>query len=218
MRNLLISLLLIFFSPFTDALRPPDVRTTALPGTVALTFDDGPNPTFTPQILAILKKNNIKATFFVVGASAKKYPDLIKQIAADGHSVNEHTMTHPMLTHLAKDKWYWEMVEPANIVDGILGKRPACLRYPYGMSNQAIRDYIRSEGMRPVPMGFNSFDYDRPGATKITSWVLQNARSGQVFLFHDGYDKREQTVAALPAIIEGIRKKGLGFSQICATG
>ncbi len=70
--------------------------------------------------------------------------------------------------------------------------------------------------MVPMPMGWNSFDYERPGVDKITAWVLKNAYSGQVFLFHDGFDKREQTVAALPRIIEGIQKKGLGFSQVCA--
>jgi peptidoglycan/xylan/chitin deacetylase (PgdA/CDA1 family) len=64
-------------------------------------------------------------------------------------------------------------------------------------------------------MGFNSFDYNRPGVDKIVSWVVQNAHSGQVILMHDGFNKREQTVAALPRIIEGIQKKGLGFSQIC---
>jgi len=213
MQKIIIVMIMLLMTSLGHA----TVRTTPLPGTVALTFDDGPSRIYTPQILDILKKYHIKATFFVVGASAKEYPDLIQRIQAEGHYVNDHTMTHPLLTRLAKNKWYFEMVEPANIVQKIIGKRPVCLRYPFGMSNQAIRDYIRSQNMAPVPMGFNSFDYERPGVAKITSWVLQNARSGQVFLFHDGYDKREQTVAALPLIIEGIQKKGLGFSQICAT-
>lgn len=214
--RIMILITLCLYAALIQAI-PPKVHTTAQPGTVALTFDDGPSPIYTPQVLDILKKYNIKATFFVVGTSAKKYPELIKRIAAEGHYVNEHTMTHPMLTQLAKDKWYWEMIEPANIIKSILNKRPACLRYPYGMSNQAVRDYIRSHDLMPLPMGFNSFDYERPGTDKIVTWVLKNARSGQVFLLHDGYDKREQTVAALPVIIEGIQKKGLGFSQICET-
>lgn len=213
----IFTLIAVFFITYCSYAIAPHVRIHALPGTVALTFDDGPSPIYTPQILDILKKYNIKATFFVVGTSAKKYPELIKRIYAEGHYVNEHTMTHPMLTRLPKDQWYWEMVEPANIVKNIIGKRPVCLRYPFGMSNQAIRDYIRSQNMMPLAMGFNSFDYDRPGVEKIASWVLKNAHSGQVFLMHDGYAERQQTVAALPIIIEGIRKKGLGFSQICAT-
>ncbi|EKD73698.1 MAG: Polysaccharide deacetylase [uncultured bacterium] len=184
-------------------------------GTVALTFDDGPSKIYTPQILAILKKYNIKATFFMVGTNAKSHPDLVKQVLADGHAINSHSQTHPMLTKLNDAQLKWEVTEPTVIIYKITGKKIACLRYPFGASNEHVRTVIRTSGLVPVPMGFNSFDYDRPGTDKIVSWVLQNAYSGQVILLHDGYDKREQTVAALPRIIEGIKQKGLGFSQIC---
>ena len=187
----------------------------AAKGTVALTFDDGPTSEFTPQILAILKKYDIKATFFMVGMNAKNHPDIVKQVLAAGHRIENHSLTHPMLTKLNEASLDREVNEPAVILNNIIGHRPNCLRYPYGASNSHVRAVIRSYGMVPVPMGWNSFDYDRPGVEKIVSWVLQNARSGQVFLFHDGFAKREQTVAALPRIIEGIKKKGLGFSQIC---
>jgi peptidoglycan/xylan/chitin deacetylase (PgdA/CDA1 family) len=184
-------------------------------GTVALTFDDGPTEVYTPQILAILKKYNIKATFFMVGMNAKNHPDIVKLVLADGHAINNHSQTHPMLTKLNNQQLQIEVAEPKEIIHGITGKNTACLRYPFGASNQHVRDVIRQNGMVPVPMGFNSFDYNRPGTDKIVSWVLANAHSGQVFLFHDGFNKREQTVAALPLIIEGLKKKGLGFSQIC---
>ncbi len=191
-----------------------NIPTLAAPGTVALTFDDGPSP-YTPQILAILKKYNIKATFFVVGTNAKKYPEYIKDIYQQGHAVNSHSMTHPMLTKLSDAQLQYEVSAPSPIIENIIGKKPLCLRYPFGASNAHVREVIRENGMIPVPMGFNSFDYERPGTEKIISWVLKNAYSRQVILLHDGYDKREQTVAALPAIIEGVQKKGLGFSQIC---
>lgn len=192
------------------------IRKTALPGTVALTFDDGPNPIYTPQILAVLKKYNIKATFFVVGMNAKRYPELIKQIHEAGHVIGNHSQTHPMLTKVSEAQLQTEIVSPSEIVNSIIGVKPKCLRYPYGASNQHVRDEIRAHGMMPTPMGFNSFDYNRPGVEKIISWVLKNAYSKQVILMHDGFAKREQTVAALPVIIEGIQKKGLGFSTICA--
>lgn len=208
-----IFLCLLSFSAF--AADNSAVRTTALKGTVALTFDDGPTEKYTPQILAILKKYNIKATFFMVGMNAKNHPDIVKQVLADGHAINNHSLTHPMLTKLNDTQLYKEVIEPSTIIFNIINKKPVCLRYPYGASNQHVRDVIREQGMVPLPMGWNSFDYDRPGVDKIVSWVLKNAYSGQVFLFHDGFDKREQTVAALPQIIEGIQKKGLGFSQIC---
>lgn len=184
-------------------------------GTVALTFDDGPNPIYTKQILAILKKYHIKATFFMVGVNAKKYPEVVKMVLADGHAINNHSLTHPMLTKLSEAELHKEVVMPSDIIEKIIGKRPVCLRYPFGASNSHVREVIRNAGMTPTAMGFNSFDYDRPGTDKIVSWVLKNAHSGMVVLMHDGYDKREQTVAALPQIIEGLQKKGLGFSQIC---
>jgi peptidoglycan/xylan/chitin deacetylase (PgdA/CDA1 family) len=192
------------------------LRTVGSKGTVALTFDDGPNPIYTRQILAILKKYNVKATFFMVGMNAKRYPDVVKEVLADGHAINSHSQTHPMLTHLNDTQLTKEVAMPSAIINDIIGKKPLCLRYPYGASNNHVREVIREHGMTPVPMGFNSFDYDRPGTDKIVSWVLKNSYSKQVILMHDGFDKREQTVAALPRIIEGIRAKGLGFSQICS--
>lgn len=183
--------------------------------TVALTFDDGPSPIYTPQILAILKKYNIKATFFMVGENARQYPEIVKAVYADGHHVNSHSMTHPMLTKISDKTLHYEVVEPFKVLHHILSTHPKCLRYPFGASNAHVRQVIRDEGMIPTSMGFNSFDYDRPGTQKIINWVLKNVYSQQVILLHDGYFKREQTVAALPAIIEGIKKKGLGFSAIC---
>jgi peptidoglycan/xylan/chitin deacetylase (PgdA/CDA1 family) len=191
------------------------IHKVAAKGTVALTFDDGPTEKYTPQILAILKKYNIKATFFMVGMNAEHHPDMVKRVLADGHAVNNHSQTHPMLTKLNDKQLQNEVAEPKAIIYKIIGKNTACLRYPYGASNQHVRDVIRQNGMVPLAMGFNSFDYNRPGTDKIVSWVLKNAHSGQVFLFHDGFDKREQTVAALPLIIEGLKKQGYGFSQIC---
>jgi peptidoglycan/xylan/chitin deacetylase (PgdA/CDA1 family) len=209
--------LIIFFLiwGFSSLVLAADVRTKPLPGTVALTFDDGPSPIYTPQILAILKKYHIKATFFMVGTNAKLYPDIVKMVLAEGHAIDSHTLTHPMLTKINESQLQKEIVTPQQIIETIINIKPVCLRYPFGASNEHVRAYIRAQGMAPVPMGFNSFDYERPGVDKIVNWVLKNAYSGQVILMHDGYNKREQTVAALPRIIEGIKQKGLGFSQIC---
>lgn len=212
---ILWSALFLFISSALCA-QEPNVNKIALPGTVALTFDDGPNPTFTPQILAILKQYNVKATFFVVGNNVKKYPDLIKQIHDEGHVIGSHSMTHPMLTKLNDSQLETEVKEPSIMIGELLGGiKPKCLRYPFGMSNEHVKQIIRDNDMAPIPVGFNSYDYERPGIQKIVDWVLKNAYSKQVIVMHDGYDNREQTVAALPLIIDGIKKKGLGFSTIC---
>lgn len=206
---------LLSFSVYASQNVEHGIHKIADKGTVALTFDDGPTAEFTPQILAILKKYNVKATFFMVGVNAKNHPELVKQVLAEGHSVNQHSLTHPMLTKINEDALQREVGEPKIIIYKIIGKNTPCLRYPFGASNSHVRDVIRQHGMVPLAMGFNSFDYDRPGTDKIVSWVLKNVYSGQVILMHDGFAKRDQTVAALPRIIEGIQKKGLGFSQIC---
>lgn|SRR3989338_256364 len=213
--NKLFLILFFYIVPFIAFATNQTVRTTPLKGTVALTFDDGPTQTYTPQILAILKKYHIKATFFMVGTNAKNNPDMVKMVYADGHAVNSHSLTHPMLTKLKDAELHKEVAMPQVIIYNIIGTKPLCLRYPFGASNEHVRQVIRSEEIMPVPMGFNSFDYERPGTDKIVSWILKNAHSGQVILLHDGFAKREQTVAALSQIIEGIQKKGLGFSQIC---
>lgn len=210
-KNFFILSVYLFF--LTNAMA---IETIAKKGTVALTFDDGPNPIYTKQILKILDQYHIKATFFMVGVNAKKYPDMVKEVYANGHAVNSHTLTHPLLTKINDAKLQQEIAQPQIIIYHIIGKKPLCLRYPFGASNSHVRSLIKANGLIPVSMGYNSFDYTRPGVAKIVSWVLKNAYSGQVILFHDGYDKREQTVAALPLIIEGLKKKGLGFSQICA--
>ena len=197
------------------ALTDAQVHKVASKGTVALTFDDGPTEIYTPQILAILKKYHVKATFFMVGYNAKNHPEMVQRVLADGHAINSHSLTHPLLTKLTEAELQKEVQEPQAIIKAISGKTPACLRYPFGASNAHVREVIRAHGIVPVPMGWNSFDYNRPGVDKIVAQILQNAHSGQVFLMHDGFDKREQTVAALPQIIEGLQKMGFGFSQIC---
>ena len=213
-KKVMVTILVCMF-PLASLAMENAVRKNPLPGTVALTFDDGPTEQFTPKILAILKKYHIKATFFMVGMNARNHPDVVEQVLAEGHAIDSHSLSHVMLTKLNNNQLYKEVVTPQNIIDNITGKKPVCLRYPYGASNLHVREFIQSQGIVPVPMGFNSFDYDRPGVDKIVSWVLKNVQSGQVILLHDGFAKREQTVAALPRIIEGVQKKGLGFSQIC---
>lgn len=193
----------------------PEVRIKPLPKTVALTFDDGPAEKYTQQILEILDRYHIKATFFMVGNNAKAHPELVKAVLAHGHVIASHSLSHPNLTKISDALLDREIREPQKIIFNIIGQKPKCLRYPFGASNEKVREHIKAAGIQPVSMGFNSFDYDRPGTDKIVSWILKNVYAGQVFLFHDGFNHREQTVEALPKMIEGIQKKGYGFSVIC---
>ncbi len=191
------------------------VQTVAQPGTVALTFDDGPSPIYTPQILDILKENNIKATFFVVGPLAKQFPKLINRMVAEGHAVGLHAMTHPKLIRLNTAQLNYEIVGSRDLVQRLIGKSPVCLRPPYGMMNKNVEEYAAAHQLLIIPNGFNSCDQQKLSVAKIAQRVVDDADSGEVILLHDGYLHRQNTVKALPLIIEGIRKKGLGFSAIC---
>ncbi|MDQ2995238.1 MAG: polysaccharide deacetylase family protein [Pseudomonadota bacterium] len=191
---------------------------TPLDGTVALTFDDGPSPTDTPKVLAILKKYNVKATFFVMGYAAKKHPELIKQILAEGHTLGLHSMSHPDLTKSTDTELQFEVVEPKNILKSIIGKDAVCVRPPYGAIDERVAEYIESQKMAPIMLGLNSFDFERLPAKKIAAWVIKKIQPGMMVLMHDGASDRDQTVVALPLIIEGIQRKGIGFSAICQFG
>ncbi len=209
-----LSLLMCCTSIFANDLSI--VQTIAQPGTVALTFDDGPSPIYTPQILDILKKNNIKATFFVVGPLAKQFPKLIERMVAEGHAVGVHAMTHPKLTRLNSTELNYEVVGSRDLVQHLIRKSPVCLRPPHGVMNKRVEDYANAHQLLIVPNGFNSLDQQKLSASQIAQRVIDNAQSGRVFLFHDGYSNRQKTVTALPLIIEGIRGKGLNFSVICS--
>ncbi len=191
------------------------IRIHPKPGTVALTFDDGPSPKYTPEILKILDHYHIKATFFVMGIFAKRYPDLIREIQAHGHVIANHSMTHPYLTRMSDKQLQYEIVEPNVIVAAITGKTPVCLRPPFGLSNERVREYIRSQGMQVVMWDLNSFDYKRQPVSQLINWVLANTKPGYDLLLHDGSGNSFQTVQALPAIIEGLKKRGMGFDVIC---
>jgi peptidoglycan-N-acetylglucosamine deacetylase len=188
----------------------------AAPGTVALTFDDGPSPIYTKKVLEILEKYHIHATFFVVGEQAKAHPQSLKMIVARGNVVGNHSLTHPQVSHLEKtEDLYREVVESGKIIADITGKKPGLFRFPYGADNPRVKQYVISQGLTPVRWSYSSEDYASPGTQVIADRVIQHARSGQIILLHDGPAHRKQTIDALPKIIEGIKKKGLDFSVLC---
>ena len=158
-RLLTLLFLLLSLSAYSDSSK--EVRTKALPGTVALTFDDGPSPVYTSQVLAILKKYHVKATFFVMGWSAKKHPELIRQMIAEGHSVGSHTNSHKKLTTMPIDKLRYEISMPKAAIKAAIGRSPVCLRPPYGIGNKRVAAVINEYDMVMIPMGFNSLDLAR---------------------------------------------------------
>lgn len=193
----------------------PAIKTKPAPNTVALTFNDGPDPRYTAKILDILQRHGVRATFFVLGDKAKKHPELVALIARQGHVVASHTMTHPKMSILSDKRVIGEVEQSRNAIKQAVGKAPKCIRPPYGAMTPRVREVVEQHDMRVVTWDLDSFDYRRHGAEWMTNWVLNNARPKSVIMMHDSGRGAKQTVAALPKIIEGFAQRGLKFDVIC---
>lgn len=188
------------------------------PNLATFTFDDGPNPTWTPQILDVLARYRIRATFFMVGTAARRYPDLVRRMIAEGHHVAIHTMTHPNLLTLGRNGQYQEIAGSLDVVESIAGPGSvSCFRPPYGNRN-ATTDAIAAElGLATIMWSRDGRDWASPGVDHIVNENLSTRYDGgrAVLLLHDGGINRSQTVAALPRLIEALSARGYRFVQIC---
>ena len=188
-------------------------------GAVALTFDDGPDPRFTPEVLSILRQRHVPATFFVIADQAEAHPDLVRQAVREGNVVANHTYSHLDLTKLPKSRAEAEILGGAAVIEGIIGRKPALFRAPYGdgdarVGNEGGDALAAGLGMRPVRWTDDSVDWRRPGVDAIVDRVLAGASPSSVVLFHDGGGDRSQTLAALPRIIDGLRARGYAFTTV----
>lgn len=178
---------------------------------LSLTFDDGPDPNYTPQILDILKAKNIKATFFIVGNRAEYNPELIRRIYEEGHEIGNHTFTHPNLTKVNNLQIYLEVKSTQKLLSSILGKNTLLFRPPYGIdSNPQTIEEIKSlelinrMGMYTVGMELDPKDWDTedPSEIALNLYDQLNSSSGNIILLHDAGGNREATIKALPQIID----------------
>jgi len=186
-------------------------------GVVSLTFDDGPWDQYTSQILDILATAGVPATFFAVGLQAHRRPELVRREAAEGHAVEGHTWGHVDLTRLDDSGYGAEVDRTDSLISSLTATPVGCVRPPYGAVNATVVDRLGSRGLTTVLWSVDPADYSRPGTGAIVDRVLGAVRPGSIILLHDGGGDRSQTVAALPAIINGIRARGLGFVAACGT-
>jgi peptidoglycan/xylan/chitin deacetylase (PgdA/CDA1 family) len=178
---------------------------------VALTFDDGPTPAYSPAIISYLEKTHTPATFFVLGQYAKAYPWLIQREAADGFTIGIHTWNHPDMPKLTAAQRAWQLAATAQQLHADLGAS-ACLwlwRPPYGDYNSAIIAQAGSFGLTTVIWNDDPADWSQPGTMTIVNRVLGNVHPGSIILMHDGPAGRSQTLAALPYILAGLHQRGL---------
>jgi peptidoglycan/xylan/chitin deacetylase (PgdA/CDA1 family) len=185
--------------------------------TAALTFDDGPNALYTPQILAELAAAGVPAAFFTVGYEGVARPDLLRAEAQGGHSVEDHTWDHADLTTLTPDAVTSELERTAELIQHATGVRPVCFRPPYEATNPTVVSIAAGLGLAQTLWNVDPTDWKRPGPSVIVNNVLAHA-TGQsvVIILHDGGGDRSQTVAAVPAIIAGLRARGYHFVRLCS--
>jgi peptidoglycan-N-acetylglucosamine deacetylase len=188
-------------------------------GVVALTFDDGPDPVWTPQVLAILKKKQVPGTFFIVAKQAEKHPEFVRQMVKMGSVVANHTYSHLDTSTSNEIRNKLDIVAGRAVLEGITGHTPLLFRSPYGSGdstdNRKGADAIaRSLGMHPVGWNVDANDWKKPGVQQIVDQVVSEASERSVVLLHDGGGDRSQTVAALPLIIDRLRSLGYLFSTV----
>ncbi len=191
-----------------------DVRAVAVPKgvrgkVVYLTFDDGPDRRYTPAILSILAKHKARATFFMIGSQAKANPALVRQVRAQGHTIGNHTYSHPWLTKVSAARVAAEL----RSTDAVLG-RTTCMRPPGGFVNGTVRTVAAAANKRVVMWGIDTSDWSRPGAARIAGSVMRGSQAGSIVLMHDGGGPRAQTVSALPNVLSQLSRKGYRFEPL----
>lgn len=178
---------------------------------VAITFDDGPHPSYTPRLLEILKQHGVKATFFLVGEMGEKYPDLVKAEIAAGHSVGNHTYHHVNLTRIPLEQVATEIKACGEVLQGITGRPPRLFRPPGGDYDKKVAEAAEALGYTMVLWTDDPGDYAKPGAKVIESRLLSSISPGGVVLIHDGI---QQTLDVLPQILAYLKGKGYQFVTI----
>lgn len=192
---------------------------------VALTFDDGPDSLYTPQVLNVLKKNGAKATFYLVGKRAAARPDLVKRIVAEGHEIGNHTWNHPSLTKISPARMHKELADTHQLLRRVSGKPVRTFRPPYGALNPAVLKQAGALGYKTVLWNVDSLDWKK-GKTRddVVHNVTPSVRNGSIILQHSAGGKGEDlsnTVQALPLIIKTLRGQGyrlVTVSEMLATG
>jgi len=202
------------------------------PNKVAITFDDGPDPEWTPKILDVLKDKQAKATFFLIGIQTDKFSGIAKRIYRDGHTIGNHTFTHPDVSNIATAYMKVELNLTERLFASLMGIRTTLMRPPYAIDEEPdTADQVRPLEI-PQEMGYITVgnridpndwsDNPRRTAEEITAYILdhlppcrsENLRCGNIVLLHDGGGDRAETVRALPMIIDGIRARGYEIAPV----
>ncbi len=180
---------------------------------VALTFDDGPDGRTTPAILDILKKNGIKATFFVVGTQVKQYPDVVARIVKEGHALGNHTYHHADLAKTGRTKILQEIAYNDTLIERATGLIPSLFRPPYGSTSPQLKQILRDSGRSMELWNVDTRDWAGTSVAAMRANVNRNVKPGSVILMHS-FGSKLHTAELLPLIIKDLKNKGYVFVTV----
>jgi peptidoglycan/xylan/chitin deacetylase (PgdA/CDA1 family) len=187
---------------------------------IALTFDDGPQDVYTPQILDILKKYRLKATFFLIGKNVKFFPEVVKRIVREGHCIGNHTYSHPDLVLKNKEQIRLQLQKTEEAIYNATGLKTYLFRPPYGADNHWVSLEAENLGYVIIQWSVSGLNGRKDSQfDKIARRVITNTQNGSIILLHDGNrlsnkTDRSQIIKALPIIIETLQQKGYQFVTI----
>ena len=181
---------------------------------IAITFDDGPHPRKTAEILDLLAERSVRATFFVVGENAKLYPDLLMRQVAEGHEIGNHTYHHKPLKKCKDGEGKREITETSEAIKSITGKAPVLFRPPEGSYSPSTVELARACGCDVVLWNVDTRDWALAGTEEIVSNVKKNVRNGSIILFHDFTRDGSHTLDALKILLPYLLSEGYEFVTV----
>lgn len=175
---------------------------------VALTFDDGPHPEYTPKLLDALKERGVKATFFLIGKNAKVHPEIVKRIADEGHVIGNHTMNHAEITKMSDADAFFEIDENRKLLEGITGMPVKYMRPPFGAWQKSLENKVNA---LPVLWSVDPLDWTTENTEEIVRRVIEEVEDDDIILLHDYY---ESSVEAAIRIVDILQAEGYDFVSV----
>jgi peptidoglycan-N-acetylglucosamine deacetylase len=179
---------------------------------IALTIDDGPSPVYTPQLLRLLDKYQVTATFSMIGLQVDANPGMAREVAAAGHKIANHTWSHLDLAVQPPVVIADQINRATGAIHQVTGRMPTLFRAPYGAWSPAVLQHCAQTGMTPLDWSVDPRDWSRPGVASIVGNIMRNTRTGSIILEHDGGGNRSQTVAALKIVLPRLLAEGYHFT------
>ncbi|MDD5476620.1 MAG: polysaccharide deacetylase family protein [Candidatus Omnitrophica bacterium] len=211
----------VFFDQAVIVRRDTIYRIPSSEKAVALTFDDGPSPVWTPKILDVLKEARVKATFFMLGMHVQRYPDVARRVAEEGHEIGNHTYDHHGVFYYKPEELNREVGDAEKIIKSITGVKTKYFRPPKAWLTRKEKEQLKGMGYETVLWSLNSKDWVTFDDRYIVKYILRHVRPGDILLFHDSGGvfkpeggKRKETVKAVSRLIEKLRERGYRFVTI----